>query len=300
MKNLPFLAVFAAVLFSACGAGPKAPGSFDTAVEVRADSIFIHEILQPWKWGASGDKVVILVDSPDKVAYAYRLPDFKFLYSGIQAGGGPEDLINTNYSVVSRQADSQVLLWNPGLHGMYFTVTDTGFVAGQKLTANKDRRLETVPPADSLQLECSYSEASQAYCLFLYDLSQKGWIDSVSLAHQLYTEKIRQYNVVCNVPNTIGNSIHYAAVYPFTGRIEFYDVSAGKLALQNMVVGDDTPPEELKKKDLSNSPVYAQLASDGKYHPDRLIHAILAYQGKVYGYNKDMDFEQVYVYDLGL
>ena len=87
----------------------------------------------------------------------------------------------------------------------------------------------------------------------------------------------------------------------------------------------------MKKKDLSDAPVYVQLASDGKYlyvleslrrekkitdcnilvydwngnpvgkyHPDKMLNAILAYQGKVYGYNKDMDFEQVYVFDLGL
>ena len=117
--------ILAAVLFSACSGNNKPAGGLHNPQEVHADSIAVHEILQPDKWGVSGDKVVIIIDSPDTLAYVYRLPDFKFLYTGLQAGGGPDDLINTNYSVVSRLADSQVLLWNPGLHGMYFTVTDT-------------------------------------------------------------------------------------------------------------------------------------------------------------------------------
>ena len=135
------------------------------------------------------------------------------------------------------------------------------------------------------------------------------------------------------MPHTVANRDRsvYAAVYPFTGRVEFYDVSTGKLVLKKTLPGDGLSAEDLKEKDFSNSPTYVQTASDGnylyvlesirkdnkvfdtyilvydwlgnpvgKYHPDKLIHAILAYQGKIYGYNKDLDFEQVYVFDLGI
>ena len=213
---------------------------------------------------------------------------------------------------------------------MFATLTDTGFVMGSRVAKDiPSRHLETVSPTDSLYLDFVHSIPAQ---LVLYDLGHKGWVDSVSVARQLYTVKrYGMFDVYRNVPNVIGNGAVYAAVYPYTGRIEFYDVSAGKFILTNTVVGDDTPPEELKKKDLSDSPRHIQLASDGKYlyvleyvrrenkitdcnilvydwngnpvgkyHPDRLIHAILAYQGKVYGCNTDMDFEQVYVYDLAM
>ena len=334
------LSALAAVLFSACGTGAKAPGGFDTPVEVRADSIAVHEIFRPSffvittaNWCAAGDKAVIISDdSPDTVAYVYRLPDFKFLYAGIRRGGGPEDL-SYSPAAVPRQTDSQVLFWNPGVLGMYATLTDTGFVVGDRVTERtRSQRLETVPPADSLQVDCSYSESGQALHLFLYDLGHKGWLDSLNIVQQLYSEKrYEQIYVYRNLPTIIGNGTVYAVVYSYTGRIEFYDVSTGKLVLKKTVVGDDTPPEELKKKDLSDAPRYWQLASDGKYlyvleyvrrenkitdcniltydwdgnpvgkyHPDKLIHAILAYDGKIYGYNKDMDFEQVYVYDLRL
>ncbi len=337
MKNLPFLAVFAAVLFSACNAGQKPAGSFDTPVEVRADSIAVHEIFQPSfffntaNWSAVGDKAVIMNDgSNDSLVYVYRLPDFTFLYAGIRAGNGPEDLHSSSYIVIPRQADSLMLFWNPDVLGMYATLTDTGFVVGSRVTKDtRSQRLETMPPADSLQVEFRHDVPGQ---LVLYDLEHNGWTDSVSVAHQLYTVKrYGFFDVYRNVPSIIGNGTLYAAVYPITGRIEFYDVSTGKFILKNTVVGDDTPPEELKKKDLSDAPVYVQLASDGKYlyvleslrrekkitdcnilvydwngnpvgkyHPDKMLNAILAYQGKVYGYNKDMDFEQVYVFDLGL
>lgn len=338
MKNLLLLllAAFAAGFSMSCGSG-KDTGGFGETLEVRADSIAVHEIFQPSfflntaNWSTIGDKAVIISDaSPDTLAYVYQLPDFTFLYAGIRAGNGPEDLHSSSYMALPRQSDSLVLFWNPGVAGMFTTLTDTGFVVGDRVAKDiPSRHLDAVPPADSLHLDFVHSVPAQ---LVLYDLGHKGWTDSVSVARQLYTVKrYGMFDVYRNVPNVIGNGAVYAAVYPYTGRIEFYDVSTGKIVLTNMVVGDDTPPEELKKKDLSNSPVYVQLASDGKYlyvleslrqekkitdcnilvydwqgnpvgkyHPDKLIHAILAYDGKVYGYNADMDFEQVYVYDLGV
>ena len=65
---LPFCAFLALIpaLVSACGTKTKGSGNLDTVIETRADSIPIHEILQPCflleraSWNAVGDKAVIL------------------------------------------------------------------------------------------------------------------------------------------------------------------------------------------------------------------------------------------------
>ena len=327
-------------LVSACGTKTKGSGNLDTIIETRADSIPIHEILQPCflleraSWNAVGDKAVIMNSgSNDSLVYVYRLPDFEFLYAGIRRGNGPEDFRIWAYSIVPCN-DSLLLFWNSGGSGRYATLTDTGFVLSQRINTEYDWAPGRIPDMDSMQVDYnSDPNFKTSLFLFLYDLNQKHKLDSICLDHQLFFEKVRQYDVYRNMPHTVANRDRsvYAAVYPFTGRVEFYDVSTGKLVLKKTLPGDGLSAEDLKEKDFSNSPTYVQTASDGnylyvlesirkdnkvfdtyilvydwlgnpvgKYHPDKLIHAILAYQGKIYGYNKDLDFEQVYVFDLGL
>ena len=342
MKTGCFCAFWALILalVSACGTKTKGSGNLDTIIETRADSIPIHEILQPCflleraSWNAVGDKAVIMNSgSNDSLVYVYRLPDFEFLYAGIRAGNGPEDLHSWTYSIVPR-GYSSLLFWNPSISGTYATLTDTGFILSKQINGDYDWAPGRIPDMDSMQIDYSFGQYDRSSLfLFLYDLNQKHRLDSVRLDHQLFFEKVRQYDVYRNMPHTVANRDRsvYAAVYPFTGRVEFYDVSTGKLVLKKTLPGDGLSAEDLKEKDFSNSPTYVQTASDGnylyvlestrkdnkvfdtyilvydwqgnpvgKYHPDKLIHTILAYQGKIYGYNKDLDFEQVYVFDLGV
>ena len=97
MKTGSFCAFLALILalVSACGTKTKGSGNLDTVIETRADSIPIHEILQPCflleraSWNAVGDKAVIMNSgSNDSLVYVYRLPDFEFLYAGIRRGNG--------------------------------------------------------------------------------------------------------------------------------------------------------------------------------------------------------------------
>ena len=192
-----------------------------------------------------------------------------------------------------------------------------------------------IPATDSLVVDYRYGDTDRSLNLLLCDLKRKGWVDSLNIADRLLYqerhEKYRSFFVYQNIPSIIGNGTVYAVVYPLTGRVEFYDVSTGKFVLNKTIPGNDIPMEELEKMDLTTLPWYYQIASDGKYlyileyvlherelsdcyilvydwqgnpvgkyHPDKFIHTILAYQGKIYGYNKDLDFEQVYVFDLGL
>lgn len=332
-------------LFLACKNQGETEAGFSDIQNIHADSIPIHEILKPYfyplfisNWNAVGDKAVIMnAGSNDSLVYVYRLPDFEFLYAGIRAGNGPEDLGGTYYSVVSRENDSLMLFWSystPG-RGMYATLTDTGFVMGNKILESFKRISADIPATDSLVVDYRYGDTDRSLNLLLCDLKRKGWIDSLNIADRLLYqerhEKYRSFFVYQNIPSIIGKGTVYAVVYPLTGRVEFYDVSTGKFVLNKTIPGNNIPMEELEKMDLTTLPWYYQIASDGKYlyileyvlhereladcyilvydwqgnlvgkyHPDKFIHTILAYQGKIYGYNKDLDFEQVYVFDLGL
>ena len=131
----------------------------------------------------------------------------------------------------------------------------------------------------------------------------------------------------------------FAAVYSETGRVEFYDVSSGRFVLK-AVRGDDTPVKDLMDADFegrSSGTEYAAMACDGryfyvlandyvkdspdtgrrtvasyvlsydpdgrevkKYALDKTVSDILAYSGRLYAYDRQADFEQVYVYHLDI
>ena len=146
-------------LVSACGTKTKDSGNLDTVIEIRADSIPIHEILQPCflleraSWNAVGDKAVIMNSgSNDSLVYVYRLPDFEFLYAGIRRGNGPEDFRIWAYSIVPCN-DSLLLFWNSGGSGRYATLTDTGFVLSQRINTEYDWAPGRIPDMDSMQVD---------------------------------------------------------------------------------------------------------------------------------------------------
>lgn len=327
---LSAIMVITGIFFSACSSEKKDVSGFGQVDELFADSIAIHEILQPRGWLTTGDKAVILSKGQDSVGYAYRLPDFKFLYVGLRVGGGPEELANPWPDPIQEyHPNGRFLLFHFGQRlAYYFTATDTGFVAGSAKRVGYGRA-EGKPTLDSLVLDVSESDFRDdgAVYLFLYDIAQGGAVDSVR--SQTYylpdKQKYKNWSIFAQ------NGTVCVAVYSDTGRIEYYDVSSGKLILKK-VVGDDTPVEELKNKIFSNDgPFYDYVATDGKYlyilethyknerrsncdvlvydwkgNPikkyrlDKIIDNIIAGKGKLYGYNEKKDFEQVYVFDLGL
>ena len=85
--------LLAALSFTACQ--PSAPQDpFARTQLLQADSIRIEQILSPRTWTVAGDRAIVASLSQDSVLYTYRLPDFEYLYSGLRAGGGPDELSN--------------------------------------------------------------------------------------------------------------------------------------------------------------------------------------------------------------
>ena len=315
-------------------AGTDAHG-FGPAEELYADSVAIHEIVQPRRMMVSGDKMILQTHIGDSLIYVYRLPEVSFLYAGIRAGGGPGE-IATRYPefLPRREKDGEFsLLCNSRLYD--FTAADSGFVfRGEK------RLYQSAPdemPAfdvDYVTVEDNVDADRKDTYLYMYDLRTGAALDSVP-SRAVYHENRNSGNFE-NASWGVQNAGMYAAVYPETGRVEFYDISGGKFVL-GKAWGDDTPVEQLKNTDFSGREKgtdYYVARTDGKYlyilenhyvrtdETDRMpvasyvlvygwngdpvkkywldkpVDGMMAAAGRLYAFNWAEDFEKLYVYDM--
>lgn len=346
MKKSSFfiLTVLVASLLSECGSdkGKNANG-FGAPVELRADSIAIREILQPKSWVAAGDKAIVgSGKGSDSLVYVYSLPEFRCLYAGLRTGGGPGELANPYAELVQKyDRDGRFLLYHFGSGRMYhFTATDTGFAVGdaKELTRGVDKGysggellVDSDIPWDS------DPNVKQNVYLYLYDMSTGNTLDSVLSQSVFSPTPGKNYGAFKNGTISLYNGNLCAVVYGNTGRVEYYDISSGKLEFKG-AVGDNTPAEKLMEVnfDTWKGPDYREGATDGKYlyvlvneirldshgkkqivsssvlvydwegHPvkwiklDKAVDNILTGTGKIYAYDSDRDFEQVYVFNTGI
>lgn len=331
--------VLIAGLMLACGDKSKDMNGFGESVELSADSVAIQEILQPRRLIVSGDKMLIHTSKSDSLVYVYQLPGVKFLYAGIRTGGGPGELSQAFPEFVNRyEKDGNfTLLCNNGGRVYSFIATDTGFVyRGMKNTGRvaKERKEGYILPVDSMMVDNYVNWKRDAAMLFLYDMNNRTVLDSINSQTVYSQEHGGSFQNSCL---GIQNKGMYAAVYSETGRVEFYDISEGKLNLKQ-TWGDDTPAIDLKNVDFLNRregfdyyvtctdekylyilETHYRTQSKGaerdavdsyvlvydwggrpikKYHLDKLVDGMLVGMGKLYAFNWNEDFEKLYVYNL--
>lgn len=95
MKRSTFAVIAFATAFAlgACGgASQKDAEGFPPEETLAADSIAIHEVLQPRWGGLYGDYAVLISPQTTKMVYRYKLPEWTFADSSFVKGGGPDDL----------------------------------------------------------------------------------------------------------------------------------------------------------------------------------------------------------------
>lgn len=340
MKTTRLIWIFTG-LFSclsiACGGGKTDANGFGGTEELRADSVVIREIMQPRRYAVSGDKMLLLTDKGDSLAYVYRFPEVEFLYKGLRVGNGPDEIPSVYPEIVNRY--QQGGLFSITCSGILFDLaaTDTGLVVrGMKRIGQGGFSDAPVPPTDSLMVKDGINAKGDAVLLYLRDMVTGRVLDSAASQAVLHPERAGGYYE--NGSWGVQNGEKYAAVYPETGRIEFYDISGGKLALKK-TWGDGTPAAELKNTDFygrEKGTEYYESRTDGKYlyvleagyqmddqgtrlvktadvmvydwdgnpvkkyHLDKAVNSMMAGSGKLYAFNWDEDFEKIYVYDLGV
>ena len=337
MKKYRFIPVFAVLticLLSACAGEKTDANGFADVVEIKADSIAVHEILQPRRYTVSGDKMLLLTDKGDSLMYVYRLPEAEFLYKGLRVGNGPGEIPSVYPEIVNRyEKDGFFSITCNGIL-FDFTASDTGIVArgAKRMGAGKSSDGH-LPPVDSMMVGDGVNAKWDAVLLYLRDRVTGQVLDSAASYAVLYPGNEGHYE---NQSRGVQNGGKYAAVYCETGRIEFYDISAGKLELKK-TWGDGTPAAELKNADFSarkKGTDYYESRTDGKYlyvlescyelddqqtrqvkssnvlvydwdgNPvkkyrlDKAVDAMMADNGKLYAFDWNEDFEKIYVYDL--
>ena len=264
--------LFAALSFTACQ--PSAPQDpFARTQLLQADSIRIEQILSPRTWTVAGDRAIVASLSQDSVLYAYRLPDFEYLYSGLRAGGGPDELSNIYGSFLRSYPDGTFVLEDYGRRNMILHAADKDFALLRTAsTRQKDARDGGPVPGDSVYAAVDYPPCEQGSApgrLLLQDFYGRT-LDSAACRSFVttLTHEGERFSMGMNWPNFAYAGQTLALVYYETGRVEFYDLSRGKLSLEK-ATGDSTPVEELMEADLTRRSFqgvkYDAIVSDGKY-----------------------------------
>lgn len=346
MKRL-FTPIFAAILSLTAASlttscGPSAPADPFTRTEdlAASDSIAIDQILRPREWVAAGDKAVITTSSKDSSIYVYSLPDFRYLYSGLRAGGGPDEIANIYTSILRSYPDGTFVIEDYGTKTMVLKAGEQGIEPVYYIRSADRKAAGGGFDADSLYLDADYGndfqEGNMAGWLLLQDFRGRT-ADSTASQSFLHTVTSGSgtMSIGRNWPNAAlcGNTV--ALVFYETGRTEFYDISQGRLTLK-AATGDDTPVEKLMKNKFAQYGMkYPNIVCDGRHFcvlaneyidcsPDRpqvvshlLVYTpdgkpvkkvrtdkpatnLLFYQGKLFTIDGTSDFDRVYVYELNI
>lgn len=192
-KLIPAFAVLAVCFAAACGGDNKNKtdaNGFGQAVELRADSVAIGEIVQPRRYAVSGDKMLLLSNKGDSLMHVYRLPAVEFLYKGLRVGNGPDEIPSAYPEMVNRyQQDG---LFSITCNGMLFdfTASDTRLVArGMKRIGQGRTHNSPVPPADSLLVKDGINTKWDAVLLYLRDMATGRVLDSTASQAVFYPER---------------------------------------------------------------------------------------------------------------
>lgn len=334
------LSLTAASLATSCG--PSAPADPFARTEnlAASDSIAIDQILRPRKGVVAGDKAVITTYSKDSLIYVYSLPDFRYLYSGLRAGGGPDEIANIYTSILRTYPDGTFIIEDYGTKTMALKAGEQGIEPVYYIRSADREAAGGGFDADSLYLDADYGndfqQGNMAGRLLLRDFRGRT-ADSTASQSFLYTVTSGSGTISMgkNWPTAAlyGNTV--ALVFYETGRTEFYDISQGRLILK-AVAGDDTPVEKLMENEFTQYGIkYPNIVCDGRHFcvlaseyidrsPDRpqiisqlLVYTLdgkpvkkvrldkpvtglLFYQGKLFAIDGTSDFDRVYVYDLNI
>jgi len=145
--------LFAALSFTACQ--PSAPQDpFARTQLLQADSILIEQILLPRTWTVAGDRAIVASLSQDSVLYAYRLPDFEYLYSGLRAGGGPDELSNIYGSFLRSYPDGTFVLEDYGRRNMILHAADKDFALLRTASTQQKAARDGEPAPPRLGVRC--------------------------------------------------------------------------------------------------------------------------------------------------
>lgn len=334
MKKI-FLFLAIAILFlCACG-GSRQVAGFGDPVELQSESIAIDEIIKPVGWVGADGKAVVQSDGTDTVYYVYSLPDFRYLYAGGTKGEGPEEL-GSPYMLGNTPSMNTfwIVDWSKETLTDFQAGSDSLKALTSFKPAGEDDPVLMVN--DSIAVYEGGYNLDNLCWIKLVEVHTGKILDSVLTRAVIEVQKGDGWTSVNmkNVPAYISDGKTLAVKYEYTDRVEFYDISGGKFALKK-AVGDPRTLEQLRAEDFwkkTQGKYYDGFAADQdhvyimeydysqegksprrilsssvlvydwdgnpvrKYILDKPVDALLVYKDKMFCFNTEEDFEQVYAY----
>lgn len=338
MKKTFLFPAVAALFLCACGGSKQASG-FGDPVEIRAKSIAIDEIIKPIGWAEADGKAVIQSDGTDTVYYVYSLPDFRYLYAGGTKGEGPEEL-GSPYMLGDNpyMKTFWIVDWSKGTLTDFQAGPDSLKALTRFKPAGEDDPALMVN--DSVAVYEGGYNLDNLCWIKLVKPHTGEILDSVLTRAVIEVQKGDGWTSVNmkNVPAYISDGKTLVVKYEYTDRVEFYDISDGKFTLKK-ALGDPRTLEQLRAEDFwkkTEGKYYDGFAADRdhvyiveydytreeksprrilssavlvydwdgnpvrKYILDKPVDALLVYKDKIFCFNTEEDFEQVYAYSLDL
>ena len=332
-----------ALLALSCG-GKGASESFSPAGELAADSVAINQIIKPICATIADGKCVIMSDDTDSVFYVYSMPDFSFMYPAMTKGEGPDEI-----------GSAYMIKHAAGYPGFSFIDYYKNNIKTYRASAAGIRSVKQISGdhLSDVDITCIINDTLAVGESFTFDGTNLGFIKLVDIRTGRTLDSARSYSVVnvlregnnmsiniMNVPDYESDGRTLALCYEYTGRMDFYDISGGRLELKKSV-GDKRTVEQLRETDfwkmekgfyyisMTSSPdcimvlhtefettplpryKYTTLSSSlltydwngvpqKEYKLDKTVNNALfdPHSGKLFCFNDELDFEQVYVYGL--
>lgn len=318
-----------------CACGGKQTVGFGDPEELRAESIAIDQIIKPVGWVEAGGKAVIQSSGTDTMYYVYSLPDFRYMYAGGTKGEGPEELGNPYLmGKVPSMKTFWVVDWGKGTLIDFQVGKDSLKALTRFKPEGEDDPVLMVN--DSVAVYEGGYNLDNLCWIKLVKVHTGEILDSVLTRSVIEVQQGDGWTSVNmkNVPAYISDGKTLALKYEYTDRVEFYDISGGKFVLKK-AVGDSRTLEQLRAEDFwkkTEGKYYDGFAADKdhvyileyeyreeeksprqilssavlvydwdsnpvrKFILDKPVNDLLVYGDKMFCFNNEEDFEQVYVY----
>lgn len=240
--------------------------------ELAADSVVVSQIIKPEGWAVTGDHCVVQSVDTDTIFYVYSLPDFRFRYCAVTSGEGPQEMNGSNVEILPGSRGEDTLSVVDWLRKKLWT-----FAVG----TDSMRRTEEVNLDFSVFDPICALPGRKAVCLGwkmkdddtngleLADYGTGEKMDSLTLRTWRKTMQGDHFTIqtVVNMVNCALAGEVLGILYEYTGRVEFYDLSGGRFALQR-ALGDERSREQLRQMDFDGQEtgtIYGPMVSDGAY-----------------------------------
>ena len=239
---LECLGVGIGALWLAGCAGQACSGDDQPTVQtLTADSIAIHQVINPHQWAVSAGKAVVQTLRMDSLFYVYSLPDFRFLYAWGRMGNGPGEMLPTQMlNAFDGDTDSLVLRFTAPATFRTYRVGQEAFTATDTLAVRSDGRGFSLrrPFPHGFVGDIRIKNKEEKEVLYVCRPGTEAQtVDSLELPTKVkakYSDRGTLIELVrWNCPYLVVRGDRVAMVYQMVSHVDFYRLTPeGKLILE--------------------------------------------------------------------